>query len=161
MIRVLAEAAPEASMNTLIPIALTLALVTAPAAHAQAPAIERAGVYVVAADVARTAAFYEKLFGRAPQVRTPTLVGFDVAGGFYAVISRQAFAPDAKPGVSAAPYLKVRDIDAWFQRVTAMAPEAKLVTAKVVREGPFSLLKFQDPDGNLVELYAVETTAAR
>jgi len=112
------------------------------------------GTYVVSDDLDRSAAFYTALFGRPPQVRAPGLVGFDVAGGLYAVVSKAAYAPGAMRGGNAVPYLKVADIDAWFRHVQSVAPQS-LVTKAVVREGPFALIKVADPDGNVVELYSV------
>ena len=95
---------------------------------------------------------------RRPQVRTSSLVGFDVAGGFYAVISKAAYAPGATRGGNVAPYLRVSDIDAWFRHVQAVAPQG-LVTKAVVREGPFALIKVADPDGNVLELYSIAPAA--
>jgi predicted enzyme related to lactoylglutathione lyase len=116
------------------------------------------GAYVVADDLDRSAGFYTALFGRQPQVRTPGLVGFDVAGGLYAVVSKAAYAAGATRGGNVAPYLKVADIDAWFRHVQAVAAQG-LVTKTVVREGPFALIKIADPDGNVLELYSVTPAA--
>src|SRR5687767_13911577 len=130
--------------TSLLTFLAAAALLAPTAGRAQTPAVERMGVYVLAQDMDRAATFYEKLFGRPAQFRTPDLIGFDVAGGLYAVASRKTYAPDAVRGGNVAPYLKVADVDAWFARVRAMAP-ASLVTPAVVREGPFSLIKFSDP----------------
>jgi predicted enzyme related to lactoylglutathione lyase len=118
------------------------------------------GAYVVAEDLDRSAVFYERLFGHAPQVRTAGMVGFDVAGGFYAIVSKAVYAPGAVRGGNVAPYLKVADIDAWFRHVEAVAPDG-LVTKAVLREGPFALIKFADPDGNVVEMYSVTPPPAK
>ena len=144
--------------NLFLAAVLASCLVTAPAVHAEAPAVQRMGAYVVSDDLDRSAAFYEKLFGRAPQVRTPGLVGFDVAGGFYAIVSKATYAPNAVAGGNVVPYLKVADIDAWLTQVEAVAPNS-LITKAVVREGPFALIKFTDPDGNMVEMYSVTPPA--
>ncbi len=141
-------------------IVLGLAMLTPPVSRAQtAPDTARFGLYVVAQDVERSAVFYERLFGRAPQVRTPALVGFDVSGGLYAVVSRRVYAPDAVKGDATLPYIKVDDIDAWFAHVRTVAPDS-LVGAAITREGPFSFFKLRDPDGNLVEFYSISTGAS-
>ena len=145
-------------MQSLFPVAIVAALgltLGAPAAaRAEAPAAQRMGAYVVSDDLDRAAGFYTALFGRAPEVRAPGLVGFDVAGGLYAVASRAMYAPGAVRGGNVAPYIKVADIDAWFRHVQAVAPE-RLVTKAVVREGPFAMIKVADPDGNVLEFYAI------
>lgn len=159
----LAETNPEEQMQKASAIALLLlfSLCLAPAAaHAQAPTIQRMGVYVVSDDLDRAATFYEDIFGRAPQVRTPGLVGFDVEGGFYAVVSRAHYASDASRGGNVVPYIKVTDIDAWLRHVEDVAP-AGLLTKMVVREGPFALIRFSDPDDNIIELYELTPPAAR
>lgn len=138
-------------------VAMTLApsvALAAATARAEPPAIERSGLYVVATDLERATGFYEKLFGKAPAVRAPGLVGFDVAGGLYAVVAKDRFAKDATVGGNVVPYIRVADIDAWFAHVRAIVPGA-LVSPAVLREGPVSLFKFRDPDGNQVELFSV------
>lgn len=149
-------------MQSLFPVAifaaLGLALGAPVAARAEAPAVQRMGAYVVSDDLDRSAGFYTALFGRQPQVRTPGLIGFDVAGGFYAAISKATYAPGATRGGNVAPYIKVEDIDAWFRHIQAVAP-ASLVTKAVVREGPFALIKVADPDGNVLELYSITPPA--
>ncbi len=132
--------------------------ILSPAASAQTIAAERFGLYVVADDVERTAGFYERLFGK-PQVRTPALVGFDVAGGLYAVVSRQAYARDARRGDTMRAYIKVKDVEAAFAQVKRVAP-ASLQSAAVVTDGPFRFFRFADPDGNLVEMFQVTPTPA-
>ena len=59
----------------LVSLIAVAALLMPAGLKAQTPATERMGLYVLADDVERSAAFYEKLFGRAPQVRTPALIG--------------------------------------------------------------------------------------
>ena len=142
-------------LMTTIATGVVLGAALAPGAlRAAPPPVERPGVYVVAADLERSAAFYEKLFAKAPQVRTPGLIGFDVAGGLYAVVAKDQYARDATIGGNVVPYLRVGDIDGWFAHVRAAAPGA-LVTPAVVREGPIALIKLRDPDGNMVELFSV------
>jgi predicted enzyme related to lactoylglutathione lyase len=117
-------------------------------------AIVRFGLYVVAEDLDRSVPFYERLFGKPPQVRTPGVVGFDVAGGLYAIVSKQTYSPNSKRGDNVAPYIKVRDIHGLFDRVKAFAPES-LRSEAVIEEGPIKFFKLVDPDGNLVEFFSV------
>lgn len=129
------------------------ALNAAPPAPQPGMAVERFGALVLAEDLERSAAFYARLFGRQPQVRTPTLVGFDVAGGLFAVAARAAYAPEAHPGGAVRPYLKVRDLASAYAHVRAVAPES--LRTSVVEEGAFSFFRLADPEGNVVELFAM------
>ncbi|HEV2746089.1 MAG TPA: VOC family protein [Allosphingosinicella sp.] len=138
--------------------ALALAAGTALPARAQPAGIERFGLYVVAEDLDRASLFYERLFASKPQVRTAALVGFDVAGGLYAIVSRQAYAPAAIRGGNVVPYIKVRDIFAEFERVKRLAP-ASLQSGRVVDEGAFKFFRFADPDGNVIEFFSIEPPA--
>ncbi len=126
------------------------------AAQASPLGVERMGVYVVADDLPRSIDFYRSVFGEEPEVRLPNFAGFEVAGGLYAVVSRAAYAPDAVAGTSTLPYIKVRDIDAAFARVSQVAPDS-LVTPEVQGEGAFRFFKARDPSGNLIEFFSVTT----
>jgi predicted enzyme related to lactoylglutathione lyase len=126
---------------------------------ARAAEIERFGVYVVASDLDRARAFYEALFQKTPYVRTPSLVGFDVAGGLYAVVSAQAYRPNVRRGDNAVPYIRVADIEAEFERVRRIAPN--MLDPAVVVEGPVRLFRFTDPDGNMIEFFALAAAPAR
>ncbi len=122
--------------------------------NSQAAAFQRLGVYVLSSDLSRSREFYQDLFSAAPTVETDVFIGFDVAGGLFAVISKQTFAPDAKLGGNTVPYLKVDDIQAALQHVETIAPDA-LKAPGLISEGPISLFKFTDPDGNILEYYAL------
>ncbi len=128
-----------------------------PASDADEVAVERLGVYVVAEDLDRAALFYGRLFGKQPQVRNEGMVGFDVAGGLYAIVSKKTYAPKSQRGDNAVPYIKVRDIFGLFQRVKELAP-SNLRTDAVVGEGAFKFFRLVDPDGNLIEFFSVTPT---
>lgn len=136
---------------------LLAALVAIGAIAAPAPApgygieVQRFGLYVLVADVNRSVAFYEALFGKPPQVRTPALVGFDVGGGLFGVVSREAYAPGTSAGGGVRPYIRVADIDAAFAHVSTLAP---VESGRVVTEGPFRFFRFTDPDGNVLEFFS-------
>ena len=132
------------------------AICVAPALAAEELNVERLGVYVAADDLDRATAFYEALFGEKPQVRTPNLVGFDVGGGLYAVVSRKAYALPKTPGGSTRPYLKVADLDTALGHVQRLAP-GDVEGQGIVREGAFGFFRFKDSEGNLVEFFAIDS----
>lgn len=115
--------------------------------------IDRFGLYVVTDDLDRAATFYQRLFGK-PQVRVPGMIGFDVAGGLYAVVDRKTFAATAIRGDTTRSYIKVSDMRAAYDMVVAVAPNS--IEGGVTREGRFSFFRIRDPDGNLIEFYAIE-----
>jgi catechol 2,3-dioxygenase-like lactoylglutathione lyase family enzyme len=117
-------------------------------------AIERFGLYVIAEDLDRSVPFYERLFGKPPQVRTPGDGRFRCSGrSLRDCVEADLFA-NSKRGDNVAPDIKVRDIHGLFDRVKAFAPES-LRSEAVFEEGPFKFFKVVDPDGNLVEFFSV------
>lgn len=120
---------------------------------------QRFGLYVLADDVERSVAFYEALFERPPQVRTPAIVGFNVGGGLFAVVSRRAYAPDEPRAGSVRPYIRVADIESAFAHVARIAP-GRIEGGHIVREGPFAFFRFTDLDGNVIELFALSAQPA-
>lgn len=115
---------------------------------------DRFGLYVVVEDMDRATMFYEQLFGD-PEIKLPSLVGFDVAGGFYAIVSREMYAADAIPGDTMRAYIKVSDVKDTFERVRAIVPN-RLESAAVVVEGPFRFFRVRDPDNNVLEFFAID-----
>ena len=122
--------------------------------NSQAAAFQRLGVYVLSDDLKRSRGFYKNIFSADPTIETDVFIGFDVAGGLFAVISKQTFAPDAKLGGNAVPYIKVDDIQAAHRHVETIAPDA-IKAPGLISEGPISLFKFTDPDGNIIEYYSL------
>lgn len=120
----------------------------------EARMIENLGVYLVSSDLNRAEVFYRALFEVAPHLKTDVFLGFDVAGGMFAVVDRATFAPNAALGGNAIPYIRVSDIHASFAAAQAAAPEA-MRSAKVLDEGPIQIFKLQDPDGNVIEFYSL------
>ena len=114
---------------------------------------ERFGLYVVTDDLDRAGTFYQRLFGK-PQVRVLGMIGFDVAGGLYAVVDRKTFAAAAVRGDTTRGYIKVSDMQATYDTVVAVAPNS--IESGITKEGRFSFFRIRDPDGNLVEFYAIE-----
>ena len=132
---------------------LLTSLVGAPA-EVQPMRFERFGLYVLVDDVGGAELFYRRLFGAEPQVRTAALTGFDVAGGLFALVSRQGYGQGARPGGAVRPYIRVADIAAAFEHVRRVAPQA-LETQAVVEEGPFRFFRLRDPEGNVLEYFEV------
>jgi len=131
--------------------ALVFASTAAPA-RAEPIVAERFGLYVVSDNLARATEFYEALLGK-PQLRLPGMVGFNVAGGLYAIVDRKAYAATAVRGDTVRGYIKVRDIRAAYRVAQHVA--LKNLETKVVEEGRFSFFRMRDPDGNVIEFYAI------
>ena len=123
---------------------------SAPAAES---GIQRFGLYVVVADMNRSEAFYTQLFQKPPYVKTAQLIGFNVAGGLYAVFAARGLDRPLTRGDNSVPYLRVKNVQAEFMRVKELP--ARLLDAEIVREGPVSLFRFADPDGNVLEFFSV------
>lgn len=112
---------------------------------------QRFGLYAVTDDLGRAVAFYVRLFGK-PEIRVPGMVGFNVAGGLLSVVDRKSFAVTAVRGDTTRGYIKVADIHTAHRIAAAVATPDAIVT-----EGRFSFFRMRDPDGNLIEFYAVGT----
>ncbi len=61
-------------------------------------------------------------------------------------------------GNNCIPNVHVRDIDAEYER---MKPLASKITDGVQNVGPFRLFMFADPDGNVLEFYCRDPSAAQ
>lgn len=115
--------------------------------------VRRLGLYVLAEDMDRAVAFYERLFGVAPRIRTPALVGFDVGGGLFGIVPR-GYAPGEPRAGSVRPYLQVADLEDAFARASRLAPE-RIEGGRIVVEGRFRFFRIADPDGAIVEIFAL------
>ena len=125
------------------------------ASHNDVPVqFERFGAYVVVDSVDRTAAFYERVLGKSPQLRSQAMVGFDLAGGLFALVSKEKYAPNVVRGDNAVPYIKVANVERLFSHIESVAPTS-LQTTQVQVEGPFRFFKIRDPDGNIIEFFSV------
>ena len=126
------------------------------ATHAQDGSVEKFGVYVMVADLERSREFYEKLFQKQPYVKNDRFVGFDVAGGLYAIFAGQATDGKLARGRNVVPYIRVKNADREFERVAAL--HAQLVDKHVIQEGPIKLFRLTDPDGNMIEFFSLIAT---
>ncbi|MGB7407795.1 MAG: VOC family protein [Pontixanthobacter sp.] len=116
---------------------------------------QRFGLYVLVEDVEQSVAFYEALFGKSPQIRTPALVGFDVSGGLFGVVDRATYGKGSAFGNSTRPYIKVANIEKAFAHAQALAASG-IEQPGVVTEGPFSFFRMVDPDGNVLEFFSFD-----
>lgn len=127
-------------------------------AMAQPISVERFGLYVLADDVERSARFYEGLLATSPEVRTPALIGFNMAGGLFGIVSRKAYAAHEPRAGSVRPYIKVTDIKQAFAHASSIAP-GSIEAPGIVSEGPFSFFRMTDPDGNVLEFFEFKPSA--
>lgn len=125
---------------------------------AQSIEVERFGLYVLADDVERSARFYEILLKSAPEVRTPALIGFNMAGGLFGIVSREAYAAHEPRAGSVRPYIKVADIAQAFAHASSVAP-GSIEAPGIVSEGPFRFFRMTDPDGNVLEFFEFKPSA--
>jgi predicted enzyme related to lactoylglutathione lyase len=119
--------------------------------------VERFGVYVVVDQIDRSAAFYRRLFSVQPEIAMPALVGFNLGGAFFGVVAKDVYAPHVQRGNNAIPYIKLRNVEAFFEHVKQVAPES-LASAQVSVEGVFRFFKLKDPDGNVLEFFSITTS---
>jgi catechol 2,3-dioxygenase-like lactoylglutathione lyase family enzyme len=130
-----------------------LVAATSWSAQAEETGIQRLGMYVVVTDIDKSQEFYARLFQKQPYVKTDKLIGFDVAGGLYVAFAARGLDRSLTRGDNAVPYVRVKDIEAEFTRVKALP--ASVLDETIVREGPVSLFRFTDPDGNMIEFFSV------
>lgn len=140
-------------MRRFIAIALAAALPTALFAESAeqrgtAP-IMAMGAYVPTDDMERSEAFYRALFDSEPAIGLPDFVAFEVAGGWFAIVSRDKYAPGSEAGSGAVPYLQSADLEAMQARATV----AGVATPKIIKEPGIQLLKIIDPNGQLIEFF--------
>ena len=119
--------------------------------------VERFGLFVLADDMDRATEFYARLFGMEPEFRLPGLVGFDIRGGLFAIVSRETYAQGVPAGGSVRPYIKVSNLEDALRRVQTLLPDG-LETDGIVQEGVFSFFRFKDTEGNVVELFSIASS---
>lgn len=131
-------------------MAVLPASLSAQSAQAPDPApVLAMGAYIPTDDMAQSKAFYRTLLDRAPVIALPDFVAFDVAGGWFAVVSRARYAQGAVPGTGAVPYLQSGNLNALRARIAATGADAP----EVIEEPGIHILKVTDPNGQLVEFF--------
>jgi hypothetical protein len=61
------------------------------------------GAYVPTDDMKVSENFYRILFNRDPVIQLDNFIAFDIAGGWFAIVSRTKYAPASKPGTGSVP----------------------------------------------------------
>ena len=133
--------------QVLLPLALTFGL--AQAVLAEDP-IVALGAYVATDDLDRSVAFYQGILDRNPLIALPDFVAFEVSGGWFAVVSRDRYAPGSVPGSGAVPYVQSTDLEAIRTRFAVASTQA---APAVIEESGIHLLQLRDPDGQLIEFF--------
>ena len=64
------------------------------------------GAYVSTDDMATSECFYRTLFDRDPLIALDDFVAFDIAGGWFAIVSRDRYAPNSIAGTGSIPYIQ-------------------------------------------------------
>lgn len=128
---------------------LPTALVAEATKHSGTAPIMAMGAYVPTDDLEGSEAFYRVLFDSEPVIGLPDFVAFGVAGGWFAIVSREKYAPGSKAGSGAVPYLQSSDLEALQARATA----AGIDVPEIVKEPGIQLLKIADPNGQLIEFF--------
>ncbi|MEM9629915.1 MAG: hypothetical protein AAGA50_01225 [Pseudomonadota bacterium] len=146
-------------MKRLIQVLVVLAMLgTTLAAKSQANGSSedhfKLGAYVSSDDLVRSQAFYQVVFARKPAVKLKDFIAFEIAGGWFAIVSRDRYAPDSVPGSGAVPYIQTDDLAEIQHRASVAlgrpAPD-------IIDEPGIRLLKFEDPDGQLIEFFSLTT----
>ena len=107
------------------------------------------GAYVPTDDIQESEAFYRALFDREPVIGLPSFVAFDIAGGWFAIVSRDRYAPGSEPGLGAVPYVQSADLEALQTRLTSIGAPVP----EIIEEPGIHLLKITDPNGQLIEFF--------
>jgi hypothetical protein len=105
--------------------------------------------YVPTDDLPGPEVFYRVLFDSQPVIALQDFIAFNVAGGWFAIVSRDRYAPGAEPGSGAVPYLQSADLEVLQARVTA----AGAVAPEIIKEPGIHLLKITDPNRQLIEFF--------
>ncbi|MEL6205161.1 MAG: hypothetical protein AAFR47_07600 [Pseudomonadota bacterium] len=142
-------------MKNTLALALSGFMVAATGTPAETTAVDTAilamGAYVPTDDMAGSEAFYRTLFNRTPVIELDDFVAFDIEGGWFALVSRAMYAPDAVPGSGSVPYLQsagLEDLQARLAQTGRDAPE-------IIEEPGIRLLKVVDPNGQLIEFFSL------
>lgn len=114
-------------------------------------AITAMGAYVATDDMEGSETFYRALFASAPVIGLRDFVAFNVAGGWFAIVSRERYAPGSEAGTGSVPYLQSSDLETLQARIAAHAGEAP----RIIEEPGIRLLKFTDPNGQLIEFFSL------
>ncbi len=138
-------------MKTILALSLSTFLAASSGAE-NAPhgdAILAMGAYVPTNDMASSEAFYRTLFDREPAIQLDDFVAFHVAGGWFAMVAPERYAPDSVPGTGSVPYLQSGDLE----QVQGRAAQAGLSMPEIIAEPGIHILRIIDPNGQPIEFF--------
>ena len=142
-------------MKMIATLALSALLLMANTARSETPAGDPAilamGAYVPTDDMAGSEAFYRLVFDRDPVIALNDFVAFDVAGGWFAIVSRARYAPNSVAGTGSVPYLQSADLESLRARVARTGQTAP----EIIEEPGIDILKIIDPNGQLIEFFSL------
>ena len=115
-------------------------------------------LYVAVTDMDRAIAFYRQIFRAEPMQHSERYSAFDVGGTRFGLFNAAFYSHPLVVGNNCIPNLQVADIDAEYDRIK---PLASKITDGVQDVGPFRLFMIADPDGNVLEFYCFDQSAAR
>ncbi|MES0862774.1 hypothetical protein ABLN87_10490 [Ruegeria sp. SCPT10] len=130
-------------------LSMTLAMLCADGSAAQDTALLAMGAYVPSDDMQESETFYRTLFARDPMIQLEGFVAFDISGGWFAIVSRNKYAPDAQAGTGAIPYIRSGNLSMLRTRIQNTGAEAP----EIIEDPGIHLLKITDPNGQLVEFF--------
>ncbi len=121
-------------------------------ANDNADEFDRMGAYVSSSDLGRSTAFYGAIFAREPVIRLDDFVAYAIAGGLFAIVSRERYSAGSIPGSGSVPYIGAEDLEMIRRRAATVlaGPVPVIITEPGIR-----LLKLFDPDRQLVEFYSL------
>lgn len=110
------------------------------------------GAYVSSSDLGRSTTFYGAIFAREPIIRLDDFVAYEIAGGLFAIVSRERYSAGSIPGSGSVPYVGAEDLDMIRTRAATVLTEP---VPAIITEPGIRLLKLFDPDRQLVEFYSL------
>ena len=115
-------------------------------------------VYVAVTDMNRALAFYRQVLRADPIQQSERYSAFDIGGTRFGLFNAAFYSHPLVVGNNCVPNVHVSAIDAEYERIK---PLASKITDAVQNVGPFRLFMFADPDGNVIEFYSFDQSAAQ
>ncbi len=112
-------------------------------------AILAMGLYVPTDNMSASKDFYRNLFASEPAIELDDFIAFSVAGGWFAIVTRERYAPDSIAGSGAVPYLQSGNLEELRARLIRFGQDAP----EIIEEPGIHLLKVTDPNGQLIEFF--------
>ena len=112
-------------------------------------AILAMGSYVPTDKMSASRDFYRNLFESEPAIELDDFIAFNVAGGWFAIVTRERYAPGSVTGSGSVPYLQSGDLEELRARLTRFGLDAP----EIIEEPGIHLLKVTDPNGQLIEFF--------